>query len=359
MLKGNKGEWSEIYTLLKIIADGKLYGGDENLQRIDALISPILKVIRTESDGTFEYETQQDLVIVSGNGEQVRIPLSEFQHNAALLLQHIKAAKEASFELPDIAAFARSFNCTSLKAKSSSKSDIRIIIHDERTCMSPELGFSIKSQLGSASTLLNAGRTTNFIFKITGKKLSDEQVAAINAIDTRSKIKDRLAQIQAHDAQLQFYKTENVMFANNLTLIDSRLPALLADILQVFYSSSHSTLIDLLDDITQRNPLNFDQSEQHPFYSYKITRFLTDIALGMMPATMWTGELEATGGYLVVKEDGDILAYHIYNRNFFENYLLNNTKLDTASSTKHGFGKIYSEAGEQFFKLNLQIRFKH
>jgi type II restriction enzyme len=73
---------------------------------------------------------------------------------------------------------------------------------------------------------------------------------------------------------------------------------------------------------------------------------------------MWTGELDAMGGYLVVKEDGDVLAYHIYNRNFFENYLLNNTKLDTASSTRHDFGKIYSEGREQFFKLNLQIRFK-
>jgi len=202
------------------------------------------------------------------------------------------------------------------------------------------------------------GDHTNFIYKIAGH-VSPELISAINAIDTRSKIKDRLAQIQTHDGQLQFYKIENATFANNLTLIDSRLPALLADILQVFYSSSHSTLIDLLDDITQRNPLNFDQSEQHPFYSYKIKRFLTDIALGMMPATMWTGELEATSGYLVVKEDGDILAYHIYNRNFFENYLLNNTKLDTASSTRHDFGTIYSEAGEQFFKLNLQIRFKH
>ena len=30
----------------------------------------------------------------------------------------------------------------------------------------PELGFSIKSKLGKPSTLLNAGKTTNFIFEI-------------------------------------------------------------------------------------------------------------------------------------------------------------------------------------------------
>ena len=61
--------------------------------------------------------------------------------------------------------------------------------------------------------------------------------------------------------------------------------------------------------------------------------------------------------YLIIKENGDVLCYHIYNRNEFENYLFNNTKLDTASSSRHQFGTIYTESGELYFKLNLQIRF--
>ena len=40
-----------------------------------------------------------------------------------------------------------------------------------------------------------------------------------------------------------------------------------------------------------------------------------------------------------------------------EDYLLNNTKLETASSSRHQFGQLYKENGELFFKLNLQIRF--
>ena len=83
----------------------------------------------------------------------------------------------------------------------------------------------------------------------------------------------------------------------------------------------------------------------------------TDVALGMMPSKVWTGKYDATGGYLVIKDNGDVLCYHIYNRNEFENYLLNNTKLDTASSTRHDFGKIYESNGKLYFKLNLQIRF--
>ena len=117
----------------------------------------------------------------------------------------------------------------------------------------------------------------------------------------------------------------------------------------------NGTLVKITEE---ENPLNFDTTNKHLFYSYKIKRFLTDIALGMMPSKVWTGEYDATGGYLIVKADGEILCYHIYNKNEFENYLLASTKLDTASSSKHRFGEIYEENGELFFKLNLQIRFK-
>ena len=62
-----------------------------------------------------------------------------------------------------------SYNSKSIKTKSSVKSDIRIVIHDSRTGTNPELGFSIKSQLGKASTLLNASMTTNFIYRLVNQ----------------------------------------------------------------------------------------------------------------------------------------------------------------------------------------------
>lgn len=124
-----------------------------------------------------------------------------------------------------------------------------------------------------------------------------------------------------------------------------------------FYSSEYSHLIDLVNLITKKNPVNFDTENEHRFYEYKIKRFLTDVALGMMPSKVWTGKYDATGGYLIVKDNGEVLCYHIYNLNQFEDYLLNNTKFDTASSSRHGFGIIYRDNGQLYFKLNLQIRF--
>ena len=60
--------------------------------------------------------------------------------------------------------------------KSSVKSDIKIVIHDQRTGTNPIKLFSIKTQLGGASTLLNAGKTNNFIYEIENINLSDEQI---------------------------------------------------------------------------------------------------------------------------------------------------------------------------------------
>lgn len=357
MITGNKGEWSEIYTLLKIISDKKLFAGDSDLKKIESLIFPIIKILRDESRGTYEYGYENDLVIIRGNNEEFRIPVIQFQQQAVFLLSKLKEITSATFSIPEIETFINSFNCLSLKAKSTVKSDIRIVIHDQRTGTTPMLGFSIKSQLGGASTLLNAGKTTNFIYKIIGDEFSQTQIEEINTIDTRSKIKDRIERIREASRSLKFEKTESSVFGNNLILIDSSLPKILSEIIYLFFTSGYSRMVDLVNEVSKSNPLEYNLETNHPFYKYKIKRFLTDIALGMMPSKVWSGELDATGGYLIVKDDGEVLCYHIYNRNEFEDYLLNNTKLETASSTRHEFGSIYKVGNEFFFNLNLQIRF--
>ena len=357
MITGNKGEWSEIYALFKLLGDKQLFLGDKDIEKLEYFVYPIIKILRTENTGNFEYSIQDEIILISGNEEVLKIPISEFKDKALFLLNAIKENRERTFSVPKIEKFMQSINCLSLKAGPSAKTDITIIVHDQRTNQQPTLGFSIKSQLGSPSTLLNAGKTTNFVFKISNIKLTEKQIEVINSISTRSKIKDRINAVLNVNGKIDFVKTENQVFSNNLILIDSKLPEILAGIIYEFYTSKKSSLADLIEVINTKNPLNFDVSNEHKFYEYKIKRFLTDIALGMMPSLVWTGKFDATGGYLIIKENGDVLCYHIYNRNEFEDYLLNNTKLETASSTRHGFGEIYESNGDFLFNLNLQIRF--
>jgi type II restriction enzyme len=357
MIKGNKGEWSEIYTLFKLLGDKQLFLGNKDIEKLEGIVYPILRVLRKENNENFEFSIQDEIILISGGEEVLKVAISEFKEKAKFLLEEIKTNKERTFSVPEIVQFMESINCLSLKASSTTKTDITIVVHDQRTNQQPTLGFSIKSQLGSPSTLLNAGKTTNFIFKISNTKLSKSDIVKINSIDSRSKIMDRINSVLQLKGQFNFIKTERQIFSNNLILIDSKLPEILSQIVYDFYSNDKSNISGLVENMSAKNPLEFDISNEHKFYEYKIKRFLTDIALGMMPSKVWTGQYDATGGYLIVKENGDVLCYHIYNKNEFEDYLFNNTKLDTASSSRHDFGTIYEENEELYFKLNLQIRF--
>lgn len=357
MVKGNKGEWSEVYTLFKLLSDKQLVLGDRDLQRIDSAVYPIIKVLRTEVGGEVEYSIAGDAVVVTFSDQTLSIDRSRFRDNANLLLDLIKGSTEKTFELPDIQRFMDVIACSTLKASSSAKTDIRIIIHDQRTSQTPTLGFSIKSQVGSASTLLNASRSTNFVYQIDGVRLTQSQIDEINALGGRSKVQDRLSQIMTLGGRLSFVSTQSTVFGNNLVLIDSRLPELLSEVILCFYTSRNSKIIDLIDVIQQKNPLRYDLQNNHHFYVYKVKKLLVDIALGMMPSRVWGGDLDATGGYIIVREDGDLVCYHIYDRNQFEDYLIHNTKLETPSVTRHGFAEVYTEGDKQLIKLNLQIRF--
>lgn len=210
--------------------------------------------------------------------------------------------------------------------------------------------------LGKNSTLFNVGNTTNFIYQLkTEKSINIEQ---INSIESQPKILNRLSALKKINIIPSFSHIQSSTLELNLKLIDSDLPELLAEMLLLKYSTLGLSLFnETVQHLIKVNPLNFDLSQGHPFYEYKLKNFLTDSALGMTPATKWEGKYDATGGIIVVKQDGEIVCYHICNRNEFQKYLLNNTKFEQASTSRYKFGKVYEEKDKYFLKLNLQIRF--
>lgn len=360
MIAGNKGEWSEIYTFLKLLADGRLYAADSELNRIDNIYYPILKILRNQVEGNWEYCRNGNIKVVNGdNGQLVLdLPIKTFvEYSEALYNIIINSSGSRTFPAPEIEEFLSSINCITLKAPSNDKSDITLVVHDQFTGFNPTLGFSIKSRMGGASTLLNAGTSTNFIFKIRNKTFTDTAMQRINSINTRSKYRDRISQILSIGGKFKFVGMQNEIFKLNLQVIDSNMPLIVSSMLFNYYMGNGSSLTDLLKIIEQENPCNFNLDYNHTFYEYKVKSLLTDIALGMTPAKVWQGHYDANGGYIVVKENGEILCYHVYNRNEFEDYLLKNTKLDTPSH-RHNFGELYKDGNDVFMKLNLQIRFK-
>lgn len=98
MITGNKGEWSEIYTLLKVIADKQLFAGDSNLNKIENLIFPIIKVLRDESNGTFEFSYDNDLVIVKTTTKKLEFRSMNSKNKLIFYFQNSKKKQVQLFQ---------------------------------------------------------------------------------------------------------------------------------------------------------------------------------------------------------------------------------------------------------------------
>ena len=354
-LTGNKGEWSELYALVKLLSIGKLYAADENVERIDDVYFPILKIIRSEdTKSIIEYVIcyEDASVEIHWNADIIRkLPQRTLAQMAEYLYRSIEKGGSRAFEIEKSDEMMNKLACSKIAAPSTDKTDITMQIHDIHTGYAPICGFSIKSELGSPPTLLNASRATNFVFEITG--LSDAEAKAINTIDTRDKIIERINKIH-EQATLAYYKMKNSNFACNLMLIDTHMDSIIAGLLLDSYLNNAQDCRTLIARLEAENPLKYPRKGM---YEYKFKKFLCAVALGMMPSKVWDGHDEANGGYIIVKDDGDVVAYHIYNRDAFEAYLINNTKFDRGSTGKHDFATIYKENGRMYINLNLQIRF--
>lgn len=360
MITGNKGEWSELYVFLKLLADGKIHAADGDLNKLEQIYFPILKIIREENSQITEYNTGETIVITL-NGQKVKeIPAVEFDIQASELLQAIKSKKaQGAFAIEKSELFMNQILCSKLKVSNQDKSDITLQIIDINTGFSPTVGFSIKSELGSAPTLLNGGKTTNFIYEVTNSDLGFLQT--INSINKEvngkihTDLRGRINKIVGSQCELVYCDMTNSTFKDNLELIDVRMDKVLAHSLLYYYRDGISSCTEIVSKLEQENPIKYNNKNS---YKYKFKKFLAAVALGMKPSVMWDGLDEASGGYIIVTKNGNVVAYHIYNRNHFEDYLLNNTKFETPSTSRYEFGEIYQANNKNFFKLNLTIRFK-
>lgn len=360
-MSGNKGDWSELYAFLKSLGDGRIYGADGELRIISEFYLDINGVFRHDDNQNLEYRRDSDKGIVSVIKNQIpftNVQIQTIVDEYRYLLTEIKRGKN-SFTIPKTERFVRSIGCTSIKAPSKDKTDITMDIHEPRTGMDLIQGFSIKSKLGSPSTLVNASEATNFVFRLKGK-IDNEIINRANIIfesKEQEKIRKGLKLLKSNGMDLEFEDTNKPVLYNNLTIVDSSMPKLVSEMLLLHFVDGKSHLKEQVKELNRLNPLKYRENKDYPYYEQKIKKLLVSYALGMQSDTKWNGYEEANGGYIVVKENGDVICYHIFDRMNFEEYLLKNTKMETASSTRHKYARIYNENGMYHIKLNLQIRF--
>ena len=358
MTTGNKGEWSELYALLKLLADGKLHAADANLRKLSDVYSPLLRVFRKEIEAEeieYRLEPSHHMVELYINGDRIKSIQHDWLKSAAQKLYDgiVAGGDIGAFTIRGSDSIMNEMHCAKIKARTENKADIVIQIHDISTGYNNICGFSIKSDLGAPPTLFNASKHTNYVYEITG--LSDQDADEINSIASNNKIIDRMLEIGKRGGVLRYESMCSSVFYDNIMFIDSVMDRILGELLMRHYLNNISDLTDAATLLENDNPLGFNRKG---VYRHKVKKFLCASALGMVPSKKWDGRDEANGGYIIVRKDGDVVAYHLYNRDSFETYLLNNTKFEHASTSRNEYAKIFKEGNKMYIKLNLQIRFK-
>jgi len=359
-ITANKGDWSEFYAFLKILELRKLSAADKNLNAIEGKFFVFQKIIREEKDEPVKiYDISQSdtqVIITDENGVILKIFRCEDLNAKTLkIFERIRNGKSAAFQILEAENIMRELLCTKVKASNQEKADIVAIIYDRISETMPMLGFSVKSMVGGASTLFNAGKTTNFVFSVSN--LGHDNIDEINSISGKSKIKDRVAAVIKKGGVFEFQKVVKNELETNLRKIDTIFSEFVAKMLFDYFSGKANKVSDLVNLLSEDEKLNERYKLSAQDYEFKMKNFLVAVALGMVPSIEWDGFIKAHGGYIVVKENGDIVCYHLYNRDEFLSYLYENTKFESAGSKKHGYGKLYEKDGQLLFNLNLQIRF--
>lgn len=382
MLTGNKGEWSELYVLISLLVSGELYQSDENFEIDINNVYNVIKAYKKEKDYELEFVRNDCIHIfkVLDSGEKIDVgsfSFAELKDIYEKLYKGIKKGKGASFKILEVQEFAEKAKIKKLKADSSVKSDIKLRIYDHRLAKEADLGFSIKSLIGSRSTLFNTGVGNNFIF--TGANNLNESVSAFNLRTYNpsgniSKITYRLSELENAGVDLNFSKIQSEQLFRNLRMIDGDLPGILAWALYFRWTKRKPSLKEISGILERKDPLNFYGGRpcEQKLYEYKLKKFLVETAMGMTSEKPWDGEYDSFGGVIIAKSDGDILCFHIYDFNLLRNYLINNTVFEQpstgedtdnpghprANGKKYHYGWLIDNSDELIFKINLQVRFK-
>ena len=147
------GEWSAIYVFVKSLLDGKFSVMKADLKN-KITEYEIIKIFKKDYDNTKELEFKPMLK------DQNLLNILD------LFLKKLTNSNQTTFEIKEVEEYAENLNFSLNKSSSNQKNDLDAIIKDFHKNNSSRLGYSIKSELSSKATLLNASSHTDFIYKI-------------------------------------------------------------------------------------------------------------------------------------------------------------------------------------------------
>ena len=358
--KFNIGEWSELLVFLRLLSEGNLKLADGHLNPLkEAFIvgmvtsKHISQEYRILSGGKLEIRNKESSEVMNVDVSTL-ISLNSLDEIKNRIIQGSKE-KTGTFTLPEIEKINESLRIDKFKGgNSKEKADIYLDIRNEHLARENE-PFGIKSYLGSNPTLFNSSGSTNFIYRVNG--LSVGVMDEINSITGYKKLIKRVESVITLGGDFEYIKPEKSTLDYNLTLVDSHMSHIVGAMLLSFFRDRKTKIIDIVNHIDEIGELKSEigyKSKEALIIAIK--RLLMDNLLGIFPTEKWDGEYQSKGT-IVLKASGDIVGYHIVDMKHLKDYLFNHCYLDTPSSSRHQFGKLYKEKDNKlYYKYNLQIR---
>jgi hypothetical protein len=346
--KKNRGEWSEFYALLHILATGKIRSSTRNDDEAFDFQVLSVSLIIDGIDHTFQIKDSNiEVLDISSHTVIELLPQSQLLDQSKLLLSKIKTEKGRSFPIPEMSPTMSILRMDKV-AGSNEKTDLFLNIYDPRIKRETKQGFSIKSFMGGKPTLLNAAGTTNIEYTIAGE-ISEADIAELNKLGPI----EIVTSLYEQGCQLTAPRMDN-RFVENLRMIDSEMDFLLAHIVLASFQGKGRGMNEILKILISTNPLDYPLSNCEIRYVHKIKDLIEAVALGMRPSKPWAGIAEAKGGHLIVTSTGEVICHHALDKDTLRSYLFDNLTIDTPSQKRHKFGKIVDGK----LNLNFQIRFK-
>lgn len=371
--KMNKGEWAELYVMLKLLGEGKLYAADNRLKKKLDTYLDVLKIIRQEFETqVLEYIVDQDNSVVTVKPQESdiileTIPMRVFEYNAVTLFDGLKRVKGMSVAAPDsVCEFAKIIYVSkpkapavkALKRQFGGKNDIFIEVRDGQTAIVSVMGFSIKSKFGQNPTLFNAGSSSQYLFKLSG--CDDVKMNEFNSISDGKGGRGWglcRAYLSDNSIGMEFARTQHRVYNDNLFLVRESMPKIMAWCVydRLLNSNQKHEVKETTERMAAENPLDVGNPEI--YYEKAIKDFLMAGFTGMTAGSKWNGKEQVNGGYIVVTDDGDVICYHSNDREAFRDYLYRNTYFEYVSADKYNWSRIIKIDGDYYLPLNISVRF--
>lgn len=378
ILSYNQGEWSEVYVFFKIIADRKLYTSDADFNPIKDVYLDVLGVLREETKGeVYDYRTGDLVTILLNNKSVGHVPVTEFVKYKNLLWKLIEENTETTFTAEEVENFLNSIYIYNPKSPAQIVSKfcggtVDIVVETkDRSGINRVLGFSCKSDLRASSTLLNASvDNTNFIFEVIGN-INDEKMNHFNNLFKKVLRKSAICYDVATVERMEYLRKEGcdlkfidaarpIAKANLIKCGGKEMPSIIGGMLYEFYFnnlSGKTSMNDCLEYLVDNDVADYGFDDLKETYRAKIAHMLLCTFTGMRLGSKWNGRQEVNGGYIVVKNNGDVVAFHSTIADEFKDFLVEKILMESPSHSRHKDMIIYKDNDKYYLKLALQLRF--